>query len=52
MLREKVTKLTKLLFAGATMALCVATVNPAVQVQAGWKRVNRITDLELQIEFL
>ena len=35
MLREKVAKLTKLLFAGATMALCVATVNPAVQVQAG-----------------
>lgn len=35
MLREKVAKLTKLLFAGATMALCVAAVNPAVQVQAG-----------------
>ena len=35
MLREKVAKLTKFLFAGATMALCVATVNPAVQVQAG-----------------
>lgn len=29
MLREKVAKLTKLLFAGATMALCVAAVNPA-----------------------
>lgn len=26
MLREKVAKLTKLLFAGATMALCVAAV--------------------------
>lgn len=49
MLREKVAKLTKLLFAGATMALCVATVNPAVQVQAG---MLGITDLELQIEFL
>ena len=35
MLREKVTKLAKLLFAGATMALCVAAVNPAAQVQAG-----------------
>ena len=35
MLREKVAKLAKLLFAGATMALCVAAVNPAAQVQAG-----------------
>ena len=34
MLREKVAKLAKLLFAGATMALCVAAFNPAVQVQA------------------
>lgn len=34
MLREKVAKLTKLMFAGATMALCVATINPASQVQA------------------
>ena len=35
MLREKVAKLAKLLLAGATMALCVVAVNPAVQVQAG-----------------
>ncbi len=34
MLKERITKLTKILFAGATMALCVAAVNPAVQVQA------------------
>ena len=37
MLREKVAKLAKLLFAGATMALCVATINPAVQVHVGRK---------------
>lgn len=40
MLREKVAKLAKLLFAGATMALCVATINPAVQVQAGMLEEN------------
>jgi len=34
MLKERITKLTKLLFAGATMALCVAAINPAVQIQA------------------
>lgn len=35
MLREKVAKLAKLMFAGATMALCVATINPSIQqVQA------------------
>ena len=34
MLKEKVVKLTKLLFAGLTMALCVAVVSPVTQVKA------------------
>lgn len=35
MLREKAKKIVKAIFAGATMALCVAAINPATQVQAG-----------------
>lgn len=34
MLREKVTKLAKIMFTGLTMALCVTAVNPAVTVKA------------------
>lgn len=34
MLREKAEKIVKAIFAGVTMALCVAAINPATQVQA------------------
>ena len=34
MLREKVTKLAKIMFTGLTMALCVTALNPAVTVKA------------------
>lgn len=34
MLREKVTKLAKIMFTGLTMALCVTVVNPAVTAKA------------------
>ena len=34
MLREKVTKLAKIMFTGLTMALCVTALNPAVTAKA------------------
>ena len=34
MFREKVAKLTKVMFTGLTMALCVTAFNPAVAVKA------------------
>ncbi|WP_448782491.1 hypothetical protein [Blautia sp.] len=40
MLREKAEKIVKAIFAGVTMALCVAAINPAVQVHAGMRTEN------------
>ena len=34
MLREKATKLAKIMFTGLTMALCVTALNPAVTAKA------------------
>lgn len=44
MLREKAKKIVKAIFAGATMALCVAAINPAAQVQAGMLMESELID--------
>ena len=40
MLREKAEKIVKAIFAGVTMALCVAAINPTVQIHAGMRTEN------------
>lgn len=53
MLREKVTKLAKIMFTGLTMALCVTALNPAVTAKAEdmLQESEQMTIRLLQISF-
>lgn len=54
MLREKVTKLVKIMFTGLTMALCVTAVNPAVTAKAEDMQAGKQSQMAirpLQISF-